>query len=387
MISENVVRSVLGLYPEENLHERIIFDHAFTTGSIEYSDLKNESEKILVPWQLFFLEDANLESEIAHIIEQREYKVSSKLMAKRKGSGSTTSKRIIDRLIRQQNFLIKSSRFSQNKFCGSLKSMTVNDAAVHLIKHFNIEMSYFWSRSSKLQALEYLIEQVEIGKINVSRGVLTNGILPYLESSRDVYRNTSGFLIKDDKVPFVFLPSEVNPNEVESRQIYTLIYLLVIIGLDQYEYFLDHDFNTQLFKAGKQEQKIHAITSEILLPKNETETLKNIEITEETRDDWCKQFKISPSAFVTTLRIRKIIDKELYNQLLPEPFDPKRKNKSPARTPRVSTSARKFCGHYTYDAINSGIRSGSLANTQAQYLLFGTINKKRFKKYRNELGL
>ena len=41
-----------------------------------------------------------LEDELNHIQKQRADKVSAKLIAKRKGAGEVTSKRIIDRLIR-----------------------------------------------------------------------------------------------------------------------------------------------------------------------------------------------------------------------------------------------------------------------------------------------
>ena len=107
-ISDKVVQRILGLYPEENIEERDIFQNAYSTGQIKINDLKSESASILVPWQMFLLDDAGLEKHILHIEEQRQHKVSSKLIDKRKGSGATTSKRIIDRLIRLQEHLLKS---------------------------------------------------------------------------------------------------------------------------------------------------------------------------------------------------------------------------------------------------------------------------------------
>jgi len=386
-ISDTAVREILELYPEEGLVERQAFQNAFTSGSMDFDLLKKESQTISVPWQLFLLKHSKLKQQLEHIEKQRIHKVSSKLMAKRKGSGSVTSKRIIDRLIRQQNYLLSQSRFLDNSLCGLLKHHSVQKAAAKLTKFIEFDQDRFWKVSSKESALDHLIKNVEAKNINVSRGVLSNKILPHIASARDVYRNTSGFVIKDTKVPFIFLPSEINPDEVASRQIYTLVYLLVIIGLEEYNYFLEEDFNTKLLTASKMEKRTHAITSEVLIPRVESDKLKSVEVTEAIRNEWCKKLKVSPTAFVTALRIRRVIDKSKYEELLPEPFDPKQKKKSQARTPRVSSSARKFCGMYSYDAINNGIKSKTLASTQAQYLLFGTINKAGYKKYRNELGI
>lgn len=56
-IDDTVVRRVLNLYPEENLESREVFQDAFANGSISIGDLKSESDKILIPWQMFFLNE------------------------------------------------------------------------------------------------------------------------------------------------------------------------------------------------------------------------------------------------------------------------------------------------------------------------------------------
>ncbi|MEZ4103842.1 MAG: hypothetical protein R3B60_00990 [Candidatus Paceibacterota bacterium] len=223
--------------------------------------------------------------------------------------------------------------------------------------------------------------------VNVSRGVLTNKILPnHQVVGNDVYKNTSGFAIKDDKIPFVFLPSEVNPDEVESRQIYTLVYLLVVIGLDQYDYVLEKNFKAKLMKSQKMSARIHAITAELLMPVNETEKLRGREVTTTKRDQLALKFKVSPLALIITLRMRGILTKKEFETLKPPPFISK-KTKNHARSPNISTSVRKFCGSKSFKTINTGIRSKTLSSTQAQYLIFGAVNKKGFRKYRKELGI
>lgn len=386
-IDDDVVRRILNIYPEEYLENRDIFQEAFTKGSISINDLKSESEKILIPWQMFFLTQANFNAQMKHIDAQRHHKLSPKIVAKRKGAGDVTSKRIIDRLIRQQNFLTSLSTFPKNTFCGSLKGVSMNAAVQTILSHFDIDREVIWRYTSKGKALQYLIGQVESKNINVSRGVLTNKLLPtYKVVSSDVYRGTSGFVIRDDYVPFIFLPSEINPDEVESRQIYTLIYLLAIIGLEQYGYFLDKDFKAKMLSATGVSKKLHDITTEFLIPKQATEYLRGLNITEEMRDTLAYKFKVSPSALIVTLRMRGIISNPVYESLKP-PQQPPLKKKSQMRPPKISTSVEKFCGQISYRSINTAIQNRVLPAIQAQYLIFGAVNKKGYKKYRNELGI
>ena len=338
---------------------------------------------------MFFLTTANLNKQTEHTDEQRRHKVSAKLMTKRRGTGDVTSKRIIDRLIRQQNFLTSIGTIPRNAFCGSLVHMPTQRAVKRMIDHFEISREYLWKYQGKARALEYLVGKVEGKNINVSRGVLTNKLLPTWQVVPiDVYRNTSGFAIKDDFIPFVFLPSEVNPDEVESRQIYTLVYLLAVIGLGKYEYYLESDFKAKMLNATGLSARIHAITTEFLMPTVETEKLRGKKITAAKRDELANKFKVSPSALIITLRRRGIISKKVYESLKPPKFVPKKRTgNDDRRSPKMSTSVKKFCGEMSYNAINTGIRNGSLTSIQAQYLIYGAVYKAGYRKYRNELGI
>lgn len=360
-IDDNVIKSILNLYPEEKLDQRAVFQTAFSRGSIEYKDLVSESEKILIPWQMFFLNDANFKTQIKHIEDQRKHKVSSKLFAKRRGAGEVTSKRIIDRLIRQQNYLCGTGVLPANQFCSFIKNIHTKQAAERIVNHFEIDRNHLWRYKGKGRALEYLIGLVESKSINVSRGVLTNKLLPtWRVVPSDVYRNTSGFAIKDDCIPFIFLPSEINPDEVESRQIYSLVYLLVVIGLDQYDYYLDKDFKAKLMDAKGMSARIHAIASELLMPSVETDKLRDQTVTQTLRDELCDKFKVSPLALVTTLRMRGVISKSEYEALKPAAYVPK-KVKGHTRSPKISTSVEKFCGKQSFATIR---------HTQPTFLYF-----------------
>lgn len=385
-IEDAVLNRILNLYPEEKLSGRSAFEKAFRLGSIELKALKEESAKILIPWQMFFLNADNFDDQIKHIEDQRKHKVSPKLLSKRRGAGNNTSKRIIDRLIRQQNFLTEQSDFPINTYCGSLCRMSPKKAAEQILKYFGVERSTYWDYEKKEKALDYFIEKVESKYINVCRGVLTNKLLPMHQVvDYDVYKNTSGFVIKDDRIPFIFLPNEINPDEAVSRQLYTLVYLLVIIGLGQYDYILKRDLKAQSLMPTRIENRLHSITSELLIPHSELNQYKGQQITPTIRDSLCQKLKVTPLALVTSLKVRGVINDMQYEELKPAVFQHGNVKRENVSHPHVSTSIRKFCGNHTYKAICFAIKSKSLPNTQAQYLIFGSINKNGFRKFCTEI--
>lgn len=387
-IDTEVVRKILGIYPEENLAQRPVFKDAFSADSIEFKDLKDESDKILIPWQFFLLDKDNFQNELDHINEMRIDKISTKLIAKRKGIGSVTSKRIIDRLIRLQNFICDNSDFPDNPFCGSLIGKTEKEAASHIKRYFSIVSDEFRRLKSKDLALHYLVNKIENKNINISQGVLAHKLLPAWQVvDNSIYKNTSGFVIKDDKVPFIFLPNEINPDEVTGRQIYTLIYLVTLIGLNEYNFFIERDFKVKAVEAKGRQARIFRITSELLLPSEDTTELMGQDITIQKRDSLSQKYKITPTAVLVILRMRKIITTDQYRALLPVEIEIKNKKISKMHSPNIETSLRKFCGKHPFDFINDSLKKSSISSIHAQYLLFGGVNKKGFKKYQTYLNI
>jgi hypothetical protein len=265
-----------------------------------------------------------------------------------------------------------------------LKGRTVAVSAEHLRRHFAIDRETL-RRKSKPDALAYLIEKFEEGGVNVCQGVLTNKILPHLKGSRSVYKNTSGFVVRDDHFPFAFIPSEINPDEREGRQIFTLVFLMALIGLEAYDHEIEKDFKVSMLSAVGRQRNAYNITSEFLMPYDGTEVLRGTEVTPAVRDDLSKRYKITPTAVVVILRKRNIIDVGEYEELLPIPATGG--GKSVARTPSIETSVRKFNGKYAFEYINGDFAAGKITPVQTQYLLFGSINKNAFKKYKGKLGL
>jgi hypothetical protein len=382
-LDDTVVRAVLGMYPEEKLAERDVFADGLAGEPIEFKAFLEECDKILIPWQMFLLNRTNLGIELANI-ESKRQKVSQKLFAKRRGRGNVTSKRIIDRLIRLQEYVSQNGTFPKHSFCGSLKWMRSDEAAAHIATSFGIDIAFFRSKR-KAEALAYLIKRIEENTVNVCQGVLSNKLLPQVDGVREVYKSTSGFAVRDEKVPFIFIPSELNPDEKDGRQIYTLIYLLVVIGLEEYEFVIDKDFKASLLASRGLQKRIYDITSEFLLPKAKTDEYRGKKITEVIRDDLASSHKITPTAVTVIFQKRgHFPSRTAYEALLPDQ-QPPAPTKEPRRPPGIEVSVRKFNGKIVCDLANPAIKSRALFPVAAQYLLFGSVNKKGFKDYQKTL--
>ena len=234
--------------------------------------------------------------------------------------------------------------------------------------------------------MKHVIDAVEVKNINVSRGVLRGGILPEVKGVNDVYKNTSGFVIKDDHIPFIFLPDEINPDEVIGRRIYTLVYLLVCVGLDDYDFYIEKDFKASALKQSGAENKKHTIVAGILLPVEDTAKLKGTEITKDTISYLASVFKVTPTAVVVTLRRRGIITKAQYEALLPEPYKPQKMPPAPRKQAKITTLVEKFCGQTAFGLVNTSIKGKTVQSIEAQYLIFGGVKKAKYKEYCKLIG-
>lgn len=387
-IHDEVVRGVLNIYPEEKLEDRPIFAESFSNGYISYKSLLDECDSLLIPWQMFFLNPSNFKKQLENIENNRKSRFRKSFFTKRESAGKITSKRIIDRLIQLQDYIINNykDKLSKHTFCGSMKGKAVDECIKIFIESFDINMSEFRGKSRFDIALEYLIEKIENKTINISRGVLKGGVLPEFKGTGNVYKNTSGFVVRDEYIPFIFLPDDLNPDEALGRRIYTLVYLLVCIGLDEYDFYLESNFKASALKTKGSEAKRHKITTAILLPEAETERLRGSIITETEIENLSKTYKITPTAVVVTLKRRGIINQTQYESLLPV-FVGLSKNKSKGRRPNIDTAVRKFCGLQSFGYVNQGIKNGTLGGIEAQYLLFGRVNQKQYKNYRQKVNI
>lgn len=385
-IDESLFVKILDIYPDENLIDRPTFTEAISKGELSYSELRKECAKLLIPWQLFLLKSAKLDKELNEINERRTSKFDRRLIASRGNQGEGVSLRIADRLIALQEYA-KELVEDINPFCGKLKNMHRDQWQKAVIDQFEIDISKLNSRP-KEKTLGYIIEKLEAKNIRVSRGVLSNGLLPANKTARSSYRKSSGFVIKDDKVPYIFLPNEVSDMETPGRQILTLMTLLILVGLDRYDMYVSGNFET-FIGNNRTLRQIYGVVGEILLPFSVTAQYKGQKITEEIRDNLATKYMLTPSAVIVTLRQRgHIPDDTQYENLLNSTATADGiASKQPKRTPHIDNAVKKLCGNAMHKDIIKGLKEHSLSNLRAQYLIFGRVDKKKFEVYKANVGL
>lgn len=392
-LNDDVFKALLGFYPEENLSDYSIFKSSLEKNSITIAELKDASEKIHLPWQMFLLNMDNLKRELKNIEDNRLDKFPDGTIEihKRKGAGNITSKRIIDRQIRIQAFVTTQlpGDFSCD-FVGSLKSKTVEQSVEHIIRYFEINLSYFRARADAEKAKNYLISRIQSKKnINVAQGVRTNGILPEIKNTLEIYKNTSGFVVQDGKLPFIFLPGEINPDENHYRQIYTMLYLLVVIGMEEYSYAIEK-YSIKKIREDKMFRKINSIVSELLVPSSVTDVLNQKTISKDTINTLKHDYKLSYSAVLYILRMRKVINNDLDKELrLPKKeAGIIREAAETAKTiffhPHIETSVKKFCGDVATEIIYSAIGKRLYPN-RGQMIVFGRSRKDKWIELRSRI--
>jgi len=384
-IEENSFGEILNIYPDEHLNDRQIFKDARETGELSYTDLRSECDKLLIPWQIFLLKPDKLAIEIKQINDRRKSKFDKKLIANRSNEGEGVSLRIADRLISLQEYVRDGK--DVNEFPGILKNIHRDKWATIIVDYFQIDLSKLRAGRKEI-ILGYLIASIEEKDIRIARGVLTHKLLPASNAIRATYRKSSGFVVRDSKVPYIFLPSEISDNETPGRQILTLLTLVVLIGLDNYNMYVTGSLE-MFIKNNRALRQAYDVVSEILLPFSETEKFSGIRITEQIRDDLASKFMLTPSAVVVTLRQRGLIDNDVdYQALLDDTFVEKvTTEKQVKRTPHLDTAVRKLCGSATHNDIIEGIKTGVLSSTKVQYLIFGRIDKLKYEKYKVSIGI
>lgn len=385
-IEEASVEKILKIYPDEHLYERPVFSDAFATGELSLAALKSECGTLLIPWQLFLLQPGKLDRSIEQIHARRKAKFHEKLIASRNKDGSGISLRIADRVIGLQEFASKTISHP-NEFCGILNDHDRSRWPEILISHFDINPSKLKNRPKKA-ALEYLIKQAEAKNIRVARGVLSTAamLFPVAREIQKTYRKSSGFVVHDLKLPYVFLPDEIGDNETTGRQILTLLVLLVLVGTNKYDIYLSGNLELRI-RRDKILANAFGAATEILLPYAVSDVCKGVRITEAIRDELAASYMLSPSAVVVTLRQRGVIESDKEQARLLDSIETSSGGAGPMKLPKIDTSIKKLCGESTTMDIVTALSNHKLKTVDAQYLMFGRIDKLRYAKFAATVGL
>lgn len=376
---------IVKIYADERLIDRVFFQNALEKSTITVNEIKTECNKLNMPWQLFLLEPTKLTDTINSIKNKRKAKFNEKLIANRDGNGRGISLRIADRVIALQEYA-KGNVNIHNSFCGSMKELSQGEGVGHIINHFDIDQDRLHGRS-KASTLDYLIKKFEAKNIRVARGVLSNKIMPKSPELAATYRKSSGFIIHDEKIPYIFLPSEVSEQtEATGRQILTLLSLIVLVGKEEHNIYVNGDLETS-YQSKQILKEAFEIAGEILLPRSVTDQLHSEVIDATKRDELAVEYMLTPSALVVTLRNRNVLESDESMRELLESIPMHGTGRTIARNPTMDTSVRKFCGNTTATEVMRDITHGNLKSIPAQYLLFGHVDKKHFAKFKEGIVL
>jgi Zn-dependent peptidase ImmA (M78 family) len=369
-IDGEVFRNLLDLSP---IKEYKAYIETIETGEITITNLKSLALKAGVPYPLFFASKRICDLQLEHKNKNTFGKLPYKDQIKLGTRGSLRVKDIgliIQDLGRKQEFLKRRvlPNAPTNKFIGSLvKKIAIGSSsdiiANEIRDEFEIDLSYLRTLK-KEKVIDYLRNCIEKKGILVSFS--SHNYMPQ-NLDRDLY--VSGICIKDSKFPFIFINTrdgDEKPKILESdgRQIFTLLSMLVCVGMNEFILSADSD------KPGKNIAKFSLeIASEIIIPKQH---LSNHAITDlDSLREIAHFFCVTPSMLLYQLERLKKLEKDMVEtfrtQLAVElkKIEPKHR-----RAPLPVTGFSKYNGHRFSREIIKAHMAGRISQLEVRNVLF-----------------
>ena len=383
-LDDTVFRRLLNFYPEENLLSRRLLSEALTRGTIAKLDLQREANTLFIPWHMFLLTPENLRAQLVNIERTRKDRIKIARLSSRGGQDGPPPNRLIDRYIRAQAFLHSTGLCQVNRYNNSLRGKTPLNAVERLSSYFQIDRSEFWQKPTKEAAFEYLMTRIEARQINVALGTSEARLVPTSRNHKVLYRNISGFCLKDDRVPFVFINTNLSDEEEPlGRRIFTLVYLVALVGLGVYTVTRDWRMPLDSSLRDPYSEVAYRITSSFLLPEAAIAPYRGRDITRAIVNDLSGRYKLTPAAVLVRLLREQYISRDQY-EALTVPTSP---HISRLRSPRIDRAVRRLNGRVVCDAVTKAFRSNGITQNQAQYILFGRIRREAWRAYRAQVHL
>jgi Zn-dependent peptidase ImmA (M78 family) len=369
-IDKDVFADLLDLSP---IKEYKAYIDAAANGEITITNLKLLALKAGVPYPLFFASrricDLQLDYKNKKIFGKLPYKDQIRIGAR----GTLHVKDIaliIQDIGRKQEFLKRRvlTEASVNNFTGSLvkkikAGTSLTTIATDIRDEFKIDLNYLRTLK-KEKVLDYLRDCIERKAILVSFS--SHNYMPQ-NLDRDLF--VSGICVKDVKFPYIFINTrdgDEKPKIIESegRQIFTLLSMLVCVGMNEFILSADSD------KPGKKIAKIALeIASEIIIPEQHlpNDPLADLESLREKAHSFC----VTPSMLLYQLERHKKLEKGMINQLriqLAEELKkltPKHRN-----APKPVTGYSKYNGHRFSREMIKAYMSGKISQLEVRNILF-----------------
>ncbi|GAA1463542.1 hypothetical protein [Williamsia maris] len=334
----------------------VAYQNALAKGSIEFKTLVRLARKGEIPYSLFFgpvaVVRAQIRANTGKLLEgisKATFSVNSR--------GTVELHRIeliVKDLLRKQATLKKyDDTLTHNTIVGMIgkPGTTVEQDAQALMRAIKLTRSDLQSARNKEAALNLLIDRLESSQILVSRSV--RNYMP-----QQLKANFSGMAIKDKKVPYIFLASELGQEELYGRQVFTLTLLTVLIARN---IFAPVTYQTQ--SGGAAPGREYEIVEQLLMPVEEIITLPLGSLDDIVAA--ADHFKVTPSALAVRAMHLKLVDVETSSAYLTE-LNRRHASrpKSQARNPLPAKAVRKYAGRELVSRMFDALDAGRLSERQ-----------------------
>jgi Zn-dependent peptidase ImmA (M78 family) len=369
-IDKSVFLSLLDLTP---IKEYKAYIDAVESQEISIKNLKSLSFKAGIPYPLFFASKKICNIQLAHknknIFGKLPYKNQIKI-----GSRGFLKVNDIELIVqdigRKQEFLKRRilPNAQPNKFIGSLvknikSSTSISNIANDIREAFKIDLKYLRTLK-KEKVLDYLRNCVE------KKGILVSfSSHNYMPQNLDRNLLVSGICIKDLKFPFIFINTrdgDENPKIIESegRQIFTLLSMLVCVGMNEFILSLN-SYNSE----NKISKIALEIASEIIIPRDHisNDLISDLDALKMHAHYFC----VTPSMLLYQLERHKIMDKAIIENFRVQlALELKKITPKHRRAPLPVTGYSKYNGQrYSSEVIKAHL-TGLISQIEVRNILF-----------------
>lgn len=294
-----------------------LYQNTLIDDEITIRDLRSIARKAYVPYPLFFSPYSIVEFHLRDFEKQVFSKMPSKGELSRASRGELQLEdiKLIAADISRKQMLLKSRIFDKsypkNSFLGSaaplMKRHKDDECIATFIKGKLGIKEKLQNAKNRTELLDLFMMQSE--KVNVLVSMSSHNYMPQ-NLKKDA---VSGFCVKDDKFPCVFLnvrDGEKDPLilETEGRQIFTLCAMLVAISLGS----LALGNNPKKSDIG---YRIYRITGAVLISENDKRLPKKKLVNADEVDYYARLFHVSKSMILERFKQLILLDKPLYDEV------------------------------------------------------------------------
>jgi Zn-dependent peptidase ImmA (M78 family) len=212
-------------------------------------------------------------------------------------------------LMRKQELLRRyDPTLEPNPLVGLVKKSRrpVADDAARLLKALSLDLSDIRAAKTKEAAVDLVISRLEAKQVLVSRSAQHH--MPQEIPRRAKF---SGMTIKDKRVPFIFLASGNEGDNLEpaGRRLFTLVLLTVLIGQETFTP-VNYDGHTK----DEDSPRAQEVAAEILMPRAELRNMRFPDL--DALKEAATKFKVTPSAVAMRARHLGCIERDEFVEFM-----------------------------------------------------------------------